>query len=304
VSRYGDVVFVGEVLSRRDVSSGYGVVYQVRIIETFRGTGKAGEIVSLRTGFGGGDCGYHFKISARYLIDASKHDDTFHTDICHINAPVEETELELNALRSIAAGQRPPDFFGVLLHRVETEDGGSVEPLPGFPVTAKPSAGGSTQKTLTDASGSFTFARLPEGKYELMVGLPSGWSVASPHFEGPFGEDRPLSIWIQSSDGKGSACHMVIVAQSLGSISGVVQPGASDPIDGWVIAHAVGPDDQPTNLVVTVTPGPDGKFSLGRMRAGRYSVAFTNRAGFVPGKRQIIELREGEDRTGVTLLPQ
>ena len=64
VHRYSDADFVGEVLSRRvALSDGkrawYGVVFEIRGIESFRGTEKGGEVVSVRTSFGGGDCGYH-----------------------------------------------------------------------------------------------------------------------------------------------------------------------------------------------------------------------------------------------------
>ena len=42
----------------------------------FRGTEKVGGVVSVRTGFGGGDSGYNFEIGARYLVDASKNEGT------------------------------------------------------------------------------------------------------------------------------------------------------------------------------------------------------------------------------------
>ena len=46
----------------------YRVLFEVRVIESFRGTANAGDIVGVRTGFGGGDCGYTFKIGGKYLI--------------------------------------------------------------------------------------------------------------------------------------------------------------------------------------------------------------------------------------------
>ena len=53
-----------------------------------------------------------------------------------------------------------------------------------------------------------------------------------------------------------------------------------------------------------LAPESDGKFSLGHLKPGRYSVQFTSRAGFVRGKPQIIELKVGDRRTGVILLSQ
>src|SRR5690348_17083426 len=77
VDRYHEADFIAEVLSTRVVPSDdrpdiYGVLFEVRIIESFRGAEKQGEIVRVSTGFGGGDCGYHFKVGAKYLIDASR----------------------------------------------------------------------------------------------------------------------------------------------------------------------------------------------------------------------------------------
>src|SRR6266508_256456 len=63
VHRYLDTDFVGEVLSRSVLplhdKLTYGrVLFQIRVIESFRGTVKVGDVVGIRTGFGGGDCGY------------------------------------------------------------------------------------------------------------------------------------------------------------------------------------------------------------------------------------------------------
>ena len=100
-------------MPRQDTVSPDEVLFQVCVIESFRGSQKAGEIVSVQTGSGGGDCGYEFRIGAKYLIDASRQNDVFFTTICTLTAPVEQSEVELRALRNIAAGQRVPDLTGV-----------------------------------------------------------------------------------------------------------------------------------------------------------------------------------------------
>jgi carboxypeptidase family protein len=279
------------------------VLFRVRVIESFRGTEKAGEVVRVRTGFGGGDCGYSFKIGAKYLIDASKNDDVFLTGICSLTAPIDDSEVELRTLRRIAAGQRPPDLVGVLMRGTETDDGETFTPLPRVPVEARSITGGSAQKTVTDAFGSFTFERLPEGKHELILGLPTNLSAAYTD-SGILSDDQVPSISIESKDADGAACHVRIVIEPSASISGVVQSKRGAPIEGWVNADTVTPDDKPWNTVRSAIPGPDGRFSLGHLKPGRYSVQFTSRAGFVRGKLQIIELGDGERRTGVILLSQ
>lgn len=306
--RYHDADFVGEALSRRVMPSDdklgpYRVLLEVRVIESFRGTQKAGEIVGVRTGFGGGDCGYPFKVGAKYLIDASRNNEIFLTGICSLTAPMENSEVELRTLRPIAVGQRPPDLVGVLMRGAETDDGETVSPLLGVQVEAKRIAGGSAEEAVTDASGSFTFERLPEGKYELILSLPTNLSAAYTN-SGILSEGQVPSISIESRDADSAACHVRIVIEPSANISGVVQFSGSVPIDGWVNADTVTPDDKPWNTVRTAIPESDGKFSLGHLKPGRYSVQFTSRAGFVRGKPQIIELRDGERRTGVTLLSQ
>ena len=304
VHRYGDADFLGEVLSR-GVAPSHGdlgidrVLFKVRVIESFRGTQKVGEVVSVKTGFGGGDCGYAFKTGAKYLIDASKRDDGFLTGICFLTAPVEDAEGELRNLRRMASGQRLPDLTGVLMRGTETDNDYSFTPLAGVTVQAKHVTGAIAQNTVTDASGSFIFATLPKGKYTLNLGLPNTLSAAFTNF-GILSEDHVPAISIESTDADGAACHIRIEVEPSGSISGVVE-SSGGPIEGWVNAGTVTADDKPWNTVRTAVPGPDGKFILGRLKPGRYSVQFTSKAGFVRGKLQIIELQDGERRTGVIL---
>jgi len=214
------------------------VLFKVRVIESFRGTQKAGDIVSVRTGFGGGDCGYRFESGTKYLIDAAKKEDMFFTGICFLTAPVGEAEVDLRNLRRIAGGQRVPDLTGVLMRGTETDDGYSVTPLKGVPVKAKRITGGIAQKAVTDDQGSFTVARVPKGKYSLTLGLPTNLSAAYTDF-GIFSEDQVPSISIESTDADSAACHIRIDVEPSGSISGVVQSRGGGPIEGWVNADTV-----------------------------------------------------------------
>jgi hypothetical protein len=306
-SRYLDADFVGEVLSRSVMPSDDKLTYdrvlfQVRVIETFRGTEKVGDVVGIRTGFGGGDCGYTFKFGAKYLIDASSNGNGFVTGICSLTAPVEDSEVELRSLRRLAVGRHLPDLVGVLMRSTETDDGENVTPLSGVTVQAKRVAGGSAQTTATDAAGSFTFEKLPRGTYELILGLPTNLSAAYTE-SAILDEDQVPSVSIESRDADSAACHTRIVVKEAGGISGVVQSSESAKIDGWVNADTVTADDKPWNTVRSVIPRPGGKFFLPNLKPGRYSVRFVSRAGFVRGKPQIIELRDGERRTGILLSP-
>ena len=307
VHRYLDADFVGEVLSRRvipadDKLTFDRVLFQVRVIESFRGTERVGEVVGIRTGFGGSDCGYNFKIGVKYLIDASRNGEGFITGICSLTAPIQDSEVELRSLRRLAIGQRLPDLVGLLMRGTETNDGENVTPLSGVTVQAKRVAGGSDQTTVTDAAGSFTFEKLPTGTYELFLALPTNLSAAYTD-AAILEEDRVPSVSIESRDADGAACHTRIVVKEAGGIGGVVQSNGSTKIDGWVNADTVTADDKPWNTVRMVATRPDGRFFLPNLKPGRYSVVFISRVGFVRGKAQIIELKDGERRIGVLLLP-
>ncbi len=276
------------------------VLFQVRVIESFRGTQKVGDIVGVRTGFGGGDCGYPFKIGGKYLIDASKKGDMFFTGICSLTEPIDGSEVELRSLRRTADRERPPDLVGVLMRGTETDDGEALTPLSRVAVEARSIAAGRAEKTMTDGVGSFTFANLPEGTYDLILGLPNNLSAAYSD-AGIVSEDQMPSISIKRRNDHSAECHIRIVVEPSGSIRGVVQSSRNVSIDGWVNADTVTTDDKPWNTVRTAVPAPDGKFSLVHLKPGRYIVQFTSRAGFVRGNRQMIELKDGERRKGVVL---
>ena len=152
-----------------------------------------------------------------------------------------------------------------------------------------------------DALGSFTFPNVPEGRYQIILGLPANLSAAHTDM-GRLAEDQVPWISIENKNGEPAACHILIIVEPSGSISGVVQSAGGGPIDGWVNADTVTLDDRPWNTIKNAIPAPDGAFRLTHLKPGRYSVQFTSRAGFIQGTRQIIDLRDGECRTGVILL--
>lgn len=282
---YLDSDFVGQILSRRawpilDRISPDGILFQVRVIETFRGNQKVGDVVKVRTGLGGGDCGYQFKIGSKYLIDASRQNNIFSTSICSLTAPVEQSELELRSLRNIAAGQRAPDLTGLLMQDAGTNPDERNSPLAGVRVELESTGAGVSSGTVTDAAGSFTFPTVREGRYHIILGLPANLSAAYTDNE-RLAEDQAPSISIEAKNGEPAACHIFIVVEPSGSISGTVQSASGGPIEGWVNADTVTPDDRPWNTVQNAVPAPDGTFRLTHLKPGRYSVQFTSRSGFI-----------------------
>jgi hypothetical protein len=66
------VVFVGRVIAGTflgdSLSSSYGRNFTLKISDTLKGSVK--DTVEIRTGIGGGDCGYDFVIGREYLVYA------------------------------------------------------------------------------------------------------------------------------------------------------------------------------------------------------------------------------------------
>jgi hypothetical protein len=87
----------------------------------------------------------------------------------------------------------------------------------------------------------------------------------------------------------------------LARISGVIKFPDGKQADGWVNADTVTTDGSPWNTVETAIPDSNGAFRLGQLNPGKYQIQFTRRQAFVQGEPQVLDLKEGERKTGVVL---
>ena len=262
--RYLDEDFVGEVVSRQILPADGKIstflsdltstrTYKMHVIESFRGGQSTGSFVSVRTGLGGGYCGYEFVIGAKYLIDASKQGDVFATSICSRTAPLAQSEAELRILRVMAAGQRLPDFSGVLVRESDDPDKESRTPLPGVPIEVTQAGGGAPLKATTDAYGIVTFAHLPEGQYRIKVGLSVGLGVWYTD-DGRVIDDQIPMLLVRPGDSGPAACNFHIFVGPSGSVGGIVKFADGKPVEGWVNADTVTQNDKPWNTVASENP--------------------------------------------------
>ncbi len=309
--RYSDADFVGEIISREILPSDGKIstllsnvfearVFKVRVIEGFRGGPNKGAVVSVKAGLGGGDCGYEFKIGAEYLIDAARQGSVFLTGICFLTSPVAQSGAEIRALRIIAANQRLPDLTGLVIYEPETDGSEGGTPMVGVTVEIVRATGGVPLRTVTDTVGSFTFASLPQDRYRLALSLPSNLSVTHTSTGGEIADQVP--VFIEHKNPETVACRISLFVGPGGSIGGIVKSADGRAVDGWVNADTVTPEGKPWNTVLSVQPMPGGVFRLAPLKAGRYHIQFTSRAGFVQGYPQIVDLRDGERKTGLVLL--
>ena len=310
LQRYGTADFIGEVLSRQlvdekgkmflDSYGGRQVQFEVRVIESFRGTQKAGEIVHIQTGQGGGDCGYRFEIGKRYLIDVMDENNLLQTDICMLTVPVEESKVEIDSLRNFAAGIRIPDLVGILKQGSQTADGWHEQPISGIEVVLKPTRT-AFFRTFTDSIGRFTFSQIPSGSYRVALGnLPSSLSPRVANFGDVDEQDELPTLTIPSTTEGSAACHVEIYVDSSSNISGIVKAKGRKLPEGWINADLM-KDGETENTISSATPASDGFFRLAHLPPGTYQIRFTRRKGVVEGRPQIIQVKDGEHVTGVVL---
>jgi hypothetical protein len=130
------------VLSKAPVPPGTEIDHwyfavRIRVVESFRGTQKVGDIVKVQTGMGGGDCGFPFEVGKQYLVDAWDRSGTVFTGICSHTASVDRGQADIRVLRKIASHQRLPELAGELSPMSDPE-GGAIHPLGGVSVPEGP----------------------------------------------------------------------------------------------------------------------------------------------------------------------
>lgn len=70
-----EAVFSGEVLKLNrlldEKQEDYGIIVELKVIQRFKGMEGRTDTLKIKTGFGGGDCGFRFEEGKQYLIFAS-----------------------------------------------------------------------------------------------------------------------------------------------------------------------------------------------------------------------------------------
>ena len=284
----GSDVFVGEVLDAETVRVPMhipgrsdlftrAVVVHLRVTEGFGDEYRPGQVVAVRTGMGGGDCGYAFSVGLRYLIDAYRQpvaeDDPVElkpvrlsTGICSRTQPEAQAAALLSELRTAMARGRQPDLHGVIT-RTGMEGFQDRQPVAGVAVTLVSQVDRSEFHSTTDAEGHYVFEMLPAGKYSATFALPPHTVLLNP--------DSPTFVVIPANDGTGLACHLSAIAGPTGGIKGFVVDAQGKPIEGGVYAYPHGKYQEKTFPNFSDYANA-GLFSLVNLPDGDYDVVFNN----------------------------
>ena len=175
-----DAVFVGAVVGESKFTVEEGsykhTMRLVRLSVEQPLRGIEGTEAEVATGWGGGDCGYQFRLGARYVVYAHRgeKDGRLYTGICTRTRPLAEADEDLAFVRGLGVAAPTGTVFGQVFRRnYEWKEGEPVfKPVADAEVTVE---GGDVSRELkTDAGGRFRVEGLAPGKYKVLMKVPPG----------------------------------------------------------------------------------------------------------------------------------
>ena len=127
-----------------------------------------GAEVQVSTGFGGGDCGYPFRIGERYLVYVQiyKGRQDLSTSICTLTKPLSEAKQDLDYINGLSA-----EPAGTLLCGIVSDHTPSRETIAGVDVRLE-GPQGVVRHVLSDGAGKYEWKGLPAGRYRLAATFP------------------------------------------------------------------------------------------------------------------------------------
>ena len=178
-------VFLGTVTSSKNANpkpgqdNFYRRAFQFTVDKSFRGV--EGTEVEVRTGYGGGDCGYGFEIGRQYLVYAYKDDSNrLVTGVCSRTRPASEAEPDFAYFRDLSNAAPGGTIFGEIKLSRHTDP---YEVTPLRDVKLFLAGSDKDYEATTDEKGNYKVSNVQPGKYRVRVALPEGTSVHRPERE-------------------------------------------------------------------------------------------------------------------------
>jgi 5-hydroxyisourate hydrolase-like protein (transthyretin family) len=251
--------------SQRSVQvNGYlGTHAVIEVAEAFLGMEGRPRRIEVRTGMGGGDCGYPFERGQRYVVYADRETDgALVVSLCSRTAPVDRAGADLAYLRGLAKAPSSGYVVGLA---------GSAEGEIGFNETlgmwTPPGVAGVTVtltgqrkngRMVTGEDGWFRFDGLPPGKY--------GISVEKEGYTREFGAES-LDV---PAGGCGFASERLAVDRR---ITGHVRTADGLPaanIQVQIVPTRPQHENELPFAVAEARTGADGRYEIPNVRTGEY----------------------------------
>ena len=293
------VVFAGEVIDITDVPGGFDSRLPENRRVTFRVEQSWREDVPrevhVRTGSGGGDCGYPFIKGVRYLVFAHRNGEQLTTTICSPTKPISDAGEDLEYLKTASKPSVAGRVFGRVTFQRSDPDAPAM-PLKGYALTL--SDGRKERSTKTDADGRYEFNGVSTGVYGVRLDVPST--------ERAYGKKE-----VELVDPRGCAAADFYVVFD-GRISARLVRADGQPAGGQTLEAVTLESLQETDRFPSSRPkstSSDGRVEIPELAPGRYVVGLgitqrmTNEQPYgqvlYPGVRdvasaQVIDLGPGE----------
>jgi len=175
-----DAVFAGSVVASGKTNVDYGTYkYDMRLVHLIVDQpirGMQSSEVDVITGWGGGDCGYGFKLGQRYLVYAyrEKKSNRLSTSICTRTRLISEAEDDLAFIRALPTSNANGLIFGTVGKRNhEWKEGEKwFKPVADAELTIEGQV--AQYHAESDRDGTFRVENVVPGKYVVKLKLPPG----------------------------------------------------------------------------------------------------------------------------------
>jgi hypothetical protein len=234
------------------------VVVKFAVEQSYLGVDSTEVVVF--TGFGGGDCGYQFKIGERYLVYAYRDHIRLVTGICTRTRPFAQATEDLAFLGNLSSATAGATIQGQVVRPAAPKS----DPLPiSSDVVVVVEGDKVRQELRVDKFGNYRISSLPPGKFKVTLRLPKEYTV--------YQAEQEISV----AD-RGCGAVNYYIAEN-GQVSGRVFDSEGQPIpEIWL--SLVDPDSDPkTDAVNSDRTDKDGRFSFSPVRAGRYLIGVNQR---------------------------
>ena len=226
------------------------MVYKFSIEQSYLGV--SGTEVEVRTGSGGGDCGYEFKIGQRYLVYAYRYKDNLSTSICTRTRSFSNANEDLAFLGTLSSATPGVTIYGGIRDREGKSGPVNSEVL----ITIESES--ERKEIRPDGEGRFRVSGLPPGKYKVNLRLPETLTTYRPEQEITVADRGCAAVeWYVTDNGR---------------VSGRVINADGEPV-ARILVSLIKPDDNPKESYDKLErTDDDGRFSFSAVPQGSYLI--------------------------------
>ena len=179
-----EAVFVGMVVEGKRVermsemiaAGTDALAFKFAVSRAFVGA-KKGDVITVHTGFGFGDCGFPFQAGEEYIVYAYANKGKLRTGICSRTTHISRAADDLKELDMVARNSGAKVSGSVTRYERSSMLGEPFLPFANHIIRLIRSSDSKTFETRTKPDGKYEFANLPGGRYRIGSFLDIGWEL-------------------------------------------------------------------------------------------------------------------------------